>query len=157
MSEEDLYIAFWDGTQWQALDSQVNAQTGTVTASITHFSTYGVLGEVTLPPPPEVKETPTPTPSSLPGNLPADVPSPSPTVDQVSEPAAASPEPQSPSTAPVSTGEPEPSPSINWLLIGGICAAVVLVGIFFVARRKRPAPDKAGPSGNGGPEGPDLE
>jgi hypothetical protein len=46
MSEEDLYVAYLDGKQWCVLESEVDTQTKTVTAGITHFSQYALMGKL---------------------------------------------------------------------------------------------------------------
>ena len=42
-SATNLYIAWWDGMQWQALPSHIDYQNKTVSASVSHFSTYALL------------------------------------------------------------------------------------------------------------------
>jgi len=49
VSETDLYIAALEGSGWNALQSTVNTQARTVTAQLTHFSTYALLGWVASP------------------------------------------------------------------------------------------------------------
>lgn len=44
VSETSLHIAHWDGSTWQSLTSSVNTQTRTVTAEITHFSVFALVG-----------------------------------------------------------------------------------------------------------------
>ena len=39
VSESTLYIAYWDGSQWQKLTSTVDTATKTVTALVPHFTT----------------------------------------------------------------------------------------------------------------------
>jgi hypothetical protein len=48
----DLYIARWDGTKWQPLESTVNEAAHTVSAQISGFSQFAVIGKPTPPPPP---------------------------------------------------------------------------------------------------------
>ena len=49
VSESDLYIAALEGSDWNALQSTVNTQAKTVTAQLTHFSTYALMGWVASP------------------------------------------------------------------------------------------------------------
>jgi hypothetical protein len=49
VSEGSLVIAYWDGTKWVTLSTSVNADANTVSASISHFTFFAILG--TLPPP----------------------------------------------------------------------------------------------------------
>jgi hypothetical protein len=46
VSEKDLFIAYYDaaGSQWVKLDSTVDNRTNTVTARISHFTTFAVMG-----------------------------------------------------------------------------------------------------------------
>ncbi len=48
VSEDDLYLAYWDGSKWSKLEATLDAATKTLTASISHFSTYALLA--VLPP-----------------------------------------------------------------------------------------------------------
>ncbi|XUW99379.1 MAG: fibronectin type III domain-containing protein [Dehalogenimonas sp.] len=52
--ETDLYIAWWDGTQWVKLIGTVNTTANTVSVQVTHFTSYALL----IPSSPPV---PTPT------------------------------------------------------------------------------------------------
>jgi len=49
MTEDELYIAYWDGLQWQSLESTVDAEAGTVSAEINHFTQFAVIGELVSP------------------------------------------------------------------------------------------------------------
>ena len=57
VSENSLYAAGWDGTQWQTLSDVVDTTQKTITIQISHFSTYAIIGQV-LPPAPVVSITP---------------------------------------------------------------------------------------------------
>jgi hypothetical protein len=57
VSENSLYAAGWDGTQWQALSDVIDTTQKTITIQISHFSTYAIIGQV-LPPAPIVSVTP---------------------------------------------------------------------------------------------------
>ena len=57
--ESTLYIAYWDGSQWQALPSTVDTQIGTVSAWLSHFSIWALMGKMTIPTP---AQTTVPTP-----------------------------------------------------------------------------------------------
>ncbi|MFC2021610.1 carboxypeptidase regulatory-like domain-containing protein [Chloroflexota bacterium] len=48
VTEDELYIAYWDGSQWQGLESTVDAKADTVSAKISHFTQFAVIGK--LPP-----------------------------------------------------------------------------------------------------------
>ncbi|MCX6008630.1 MAG: hypothetical protein NTW48_01045 [Chloroflexi bacterium] len=46
VKEAGLFIAYWDGSKWAALSSTVDTQAKTMTAQVSHFSTFAVLGMV---------------------------------------------------------------------------------------------------------------
>jgi hypothetical protein len=50
-SETELYIAYWDGSQWVALDTTVDTTAHTLSAEVSHFTTFAILAK--LPPTPE--------------------------------------------------------------------------------------------------------
>ncbi len=51
--ESDLYIAYWTGSVWSGLSSTVDTQNKTVSAQVSHFSVFAILGKTseTAPPP----------------------------------------------------------------------------------------------------------
>ena len=63
VNESELYIACWDGSQWQTLDSTVDTTTHTVTAKVSHFSQFAVMGTSAIP---EVEEAESAATTSLP-------------------------------------------------------------------------------------------
>lgn len=48
--ESNLFIGQWDGIRWNALPSLVDTIANSVSASITNFSTYALLGFIQVPP-----------------------------------------------------------------------------------------------------------
>jgi hypothetical protein len=52
VNEADLRIAWWDGTEWVMLDSTVNTTTHTISAFVSHFTSFALLGTVAAPPTP---------------------------------------------------------------------------------------------------------
>ncbi len=52
ISEDYLYIAYWDGAQWIALDSMVDSETNSVSVEVSHFTEFSVIGQPPPPPPP---------------------------------------------------------------------------------------------------------
>ncbi len=65
VAEEDLVIAYYDEAagKWVELDGVVDTENNTITASVSHFTTFAIIGTVTPPPPP-------PTPAAFtPGSL----------------------------------------------------------------------------------------
>jgi hypothetical protein len=59
VSEDDLYLAFWDGSQWAKLQAKLDPAAKTLTADVSHFSTYALLA--VLPPPPATDAAPAPS------------------------------------------------------------------------------------------------
>ncbi len=51
VSEKELYIAYWNGSEWSAFESTVNTETKMVSAGITHFTIFAIIYKP--PPPPE--------------------------------------------------------------------------------------------------------
>jgi hypothetical protein len=49
LTEAGLYIAYWDGSTWNKLDSAVNTAAQEVTASVTHFTIFAVRGLPGMP------------------------------------------------------------------------------------------------------------
>jgi parallel beta-helix repeat protein len=65
VAEKDLYIAYWNGSEWVALDTTVDTLTRTATCQLSHFTTFALIGTITPAPPaeetpqaPQVEETP---------------------------------------------------------------------------------------------------
>jgi hypothetical protein len=123
VAEEDLYMAYFDGDKWQILESTVDTQSKTVTARITHFSLYAIMGKISSP---EVTPSPETTPSQTltPAVSPSTVPEPTTEI-----PPAGTPPVQTtagPSLTPTPT---EPAQTNNLPLIIGIIAAVIVIGL----------------------------
>jgi hypothetical protein len=53
MEESELYIAFWDGSQWMPLESTVDTVANVITAQVSHFTNFAIIGEL----PEEEEET----------------------------------------------------------------------------------------------------
>jgi hypothetical protein len=47
--ESNLYIGYWSNSQWVGLASTVDTNANTVTAQVSHFSTFAILGKVGQP------------------------------------------------------------------------------------------------------------
>ena len=133
VNEADLYIAYFDGTQWQKLETTVDPATHTLTAQISHFSSYAVLGEIKSP-----ASTPAPTTTAADNdcahNLACadcrsdDSGSGNHTAAPVSSPAQ--------TDAPSQTSEPS-SPNNTGLIMGIIIALIVVLGAIFILLRRR--------------------
>ncbi|QNT76193.1 beta strand repeat-containing protein [Dehalogenimonas etheniformans] len=67
--ETDLYIAWWNGTQWVKLVGTVDATANTVSAQITHFTSFALIVQqapATTPPPTTIPPTTNPPTTSPP-------------------------------------------------------------------------------------------
>ena len=132
VDEGDLILAYYDEAagKWVTLECVVDTEANTVTAKVSHFTDFALMAPI---PKPEVVAVPPPPP--------APEPAPSPPAPEPAPPAPAPPEPAPPEPAPPApTPTPTPEPvGPNWPLIGGIIAAVVVVGllIYFLVIRRR--------------------
>ena len=74
VQESNLYLALLENSSWTEIPCTVDAVAKTVTAQVSHFSTYALLGRVTMAPAtpaaPGTPETPT-TPVETPATTPA--------------------------------------------------------------------------------------
>ena len=130
VAEDALVLAYYDEAagEWVELDCVVDTENNVITASVEHFTAFAIIGAVTPPPSPAPVPAPAPTPPAPPAPTPPPVVAPAPAPAPVPVPA--------PLPAPV---VPEPTPpEMNWPLIGGIIAGVIVVGliIFFLVRRR---------------------
>jgi hypothetical protein len=64
VSEKEMYIAYWDGSEWQACESMVDVEGKTVSAQITHFTQFTIIGGPPSPAPSEPAPVP-PQPSVI--------------------------------------------------------------------------------------------
>lgn len=136
--EEELLIAFCDedSLEWILVPAVVNADNNTITAEISHFTTYAIIGKgvvIVVPEKPEPAPEPTPEPTPEPEPTPAPKPEPKPEP----EPVTPTPEPVTPAPE-VPAAPVVPEEGIQWW-IWVIVAAVVLVGagtgLYFYRRR----------------------
>jgi hypothetical protein len=114
VSEISLYLAFWNGSEWQALQSIVDTQAKTVSGSLSHFALFALIGKQKILTPPS---TPTPTPTLTPTITPA------------------------PTTTPTPTPLPDQTiVHINWWWLGGflvIIAMLIFISFFYLKRPRR--------------------
>jgi hypothetical protein len=150
VAEKDLYLAYYDGNQWQALASTVDTVAHTVSAGITHFSRYALLGKITPPALPVPSPTPSPSPTDLPA--PATTSTPEEQLPPVSAPTVATPsqntqpavlpapiETVAPSPTSTSIPQEPPAASVQWPLITGmvVVVAAILTGSILPIRKRR--------------------
>ncbi|GAH14697.1 unnamed protein product, partial [marine sediment metagenome] len=83
VAEEDLVLAYYDkdAGKWIELDCVVDTKNNTITALVSHFTTFAIVGTITPPAPPKPPYTPTPAP----------IPEPAPPVTPAPEPEPAPP------------------------------------------------------------------
>ena len=135
VAEEDLVIAYYDedAGEWIECPCTCDLEAHCITASVSHFTCFAITGFITPPPAPAPPPVPAPVPPAPP---PAPPPPAPPTVPApVPAPAPAPPPPAPPAPPPV----PPAPPGINWPVVGGIIAAVTVIGgllIFFLIRRR---------------------
>jgi hypothetical protein len=145
VSENSLVIVYFDNAagKWVELDGKVDKTNHTITASVTHFTTFAMLGTVApvTTPPATTPATPTKPPATIPTTT---------TPSATTTPATTTPATTSPtttpsvSTTPVTTPpvsalpeEPEkPMPTYWWWIIG--IAVVIVIGVtVLIVRRRR--------------------
>jgi len=135
VAAKNLVIAYYDATakKWIEVAGEVDTANNKVTANVTHFTTYAMLGAVTPAPAPEptptLTATPTPAPAPAPTPAPTPAPAPGPT-----PPPTPPPGPTGPIT--ITTPGPEPMASYWWYIIG-IVGVIVIGAIVYMVRRKR--------------------
>ncbi|MBI2829844.1 MAG: hypothetical protein HYX81_01650, partial [Chloroflexi bacterium] len=142
--EDDLYIAYWDGAKWAKVDSKVDKSAKTISASVTHFTAFGVIGVPPAAPPPPPAPTPQPTPTPTPPVVPPPQPTPTPTpTPPTVQPPAPAPTPTPPTVLPEPPKPPEktepasvPTSSATWWIMAGILAVAVIVVIVMVRARR---------------------
>ncbi|KTB49353.1 hypothetical protein DEALK_02660 [Dehalogenimonas alkenigignens] len=122
VSESSLYIAWWNGTAWVQLTSTVDATAKTVTAAITHFTTFGLFAQT-------VPATTVPPTTTLPPTT--TVPS---TATTTPPPTTTVPPPAT-TTAP--TTQPPDQTKPNWLIPMFFVGAALLLGIILFARSQK--------------------
>jgi hypothetical protein len=70
IAEDELYIAYRDGSQWLALKSIMDTEANRVSAAISHFTQYALISKLPLPAP-KPTTVPTYAPPSVPEAAPA--------------------------------------------------------------------------------------
>ncbi len=120
VAEGDLVIAYYDedADEWVELEGVVDTVNNTITASVSHFTIFAIIARAAPPPP-----LPAPAPPAVVAPAPPEPPAP---------PVAPPPPPPAPPVVP-------PPTAINWLLIGGLTAAVVIaiLLVYFLVIRRR--------------------
>jgi hypothetical protein len=142
IDERNLVVANWDAAanQWVKLTSSVDADKNTVTANISHLSTYAVLGLYTPPTTATVAE---PSPTIAPVFVASPSLTPSPTPEVI--PHAATLVDSNPTPTPTQTPSPNLAAAIGTtgapvnipLIIGISGAVVVIIGFIAILFRRK--------------------
>ena len=142
--EANLYLAYYDGTGWIKLESTVDPSTKTVSARVSHFSTFSLLGKIaqlSVPSPAPVT-SPSParqvtTTSASPtianysiGKTPIPAPSTTPAQKSISPAQSGQVQPTASSTKAASDN------SLAWLVII-VVAVIFIMGILIGIRLKK--------------------
>jgi len=133
--EGNLILAFYDEVagEWVELECTVDTDTNTITASVSHFTVFVILGEYTpRSPEPVASEPPTVTTDPI-----TIVLTPTPSTPTPSTPT--SPEPE---LSPTPVPSPETSSALNWwliigLVVGGLLSLAALAVTIASMRLKR--------------------
>ena len=144
LDETTLRLAYWSGSDWVTLESQIDIITGTIHAQISHFSQYAFLGRV-IPKTTELAETTPLIPSTVPAFSPSrtEIQAPASQVVGVAEvPSGAVVENRKVEPAPVAETTPLQTPAaksnspLTFLIIGGLLLMVVVLGILLIRKNK---------------------
>lgn len=136
----DLVLAFYDEEtgKWVELECEVDTDAKTVTAKVSHFTTFALIAptpkpEPPAPPPPPVKapEPPKPPPVEKP-----EAPAPSPPAPEKAPEKA--PLPPLPGAAPEGPPVPPAAPSFPWeyVALGAATVLVIAVVVWVFTRRR---------------------
>lgn len=131
--EADLVLAYYIDGEWIELECVVDTESDTITASVSHFTTFAVMGRVE--PIPVVAPTPVPPPVPTPVPTPAPVPSP-PMITPTPTPITPEP-PTAPAPPPVPPAIPEKPNYTAIVVVSIIGLMAVAFVVWLVWRRKR--------------------
>lgn len=142
VNEEDLIIAYYDTatSSWVTLeDIVVDTVNNTITAKISHFTAFAVIAPPAPTPAPTTPAPTTPAPTTPKPTTPKPT-TPTPTTPAATTPAATTPATTTPAVTTPATTTPTPTgEGVNWPLVGGIIAAVIIIAVIvwiLVARRR---------------------
>ncbi len=128
--EENLVLAYYIDGQWVELECVVDTETNTITTLVSHFTTFAIIGSVTLPPPPVIEPEPVEVPPP-PVVMAPPVPEPAPPVvlppPEIVTPA---PEPAPPESVPLPVPE-EPEELPTWAIVLIAVGAAIIAGLVF--------------------------
>jgi hypothetical protein len=144
LDETMLRLAYWSGSDWVTLESQIDITTGTIHAQISHFSQYALLGRV-IPKTTELAETTPLIPSTVPAFSPSRTETLAPTSQvvgvaeipsgEVVENRKVEPPPVA-ETTPLQTPAAKSNSPLTWLIIGGLLIIITALGILLIRKNK---------------------
>jgi len=138
-NENDLVVAFYDekAGEWVSLKCEVDAETNTITALVSHFTTFAVIVEKQpIEPTPSVVE-PKPEPESIPPAPEQEPIQPSPETEKI-PPVGEYEYTPPPTLEPVPYYPVPPTTTTNWWLISGtIILAIAIIAILVMVLRWR--------------------
>ena len=117
LTPSSLYIGWWDGTTWNKVASTVDTTARTVSATITHFTTFALIGVQAPPPTSTNPPTQTTNPPTQTTNPPTQTTNP----------------PTQTTNPPTQTTNPPSSTSTGGGVNGGVIAGIVIAAILVAA------------------------
>jgi len=135
VAEEDLHIAWWDGSKWVALETTVDTEANTVSCQLSHSSIFAVVSGISPPAPADfslVELEISPAEAEIGSTI---------TISALvenngGEKGTCAVTLKINGTAPALP--PEAKPPTNWPMVGGIIGGGAIVGVvIFLLRRRR--------------------
>jgi hypothetical protein len=138
-----LQVAWWDGTKWTKLSSVVDLATNTITAQVSHFTDFAIIGEQEAtspaappPPAPPASSPAAPAPAPVKPAPPASSVAPVPAPALVAPSSSDAPAPAAPAPAAPDSSQAGPS-GFAWGAALAVALAVVLAAAFLVVLKRR--------------------
>jgi len=130
VDEENMTIAFYDSSidEWVLLDCEVDTVNHTITASVSHFTTFTILIPKLESAPPET------TPPTLPDTISEEEPAPPPTTPEPGESPAPAPTTPGPASEETSPASEDSESNDGWnlfiiipaVIVGGVLIAILI-------------------------------
>jgi len=139
ITEDSLVLAFYDGTAWVELECVVDTENNTITALVSHFTEFAIIGKIPVVVPAVVEPSPVVPPTPSEPTPPTPVTEPSVEAPSIVTPpiVPTTPDPL-PVVVPISAPIiPEKSSHWGWI-ISGIAIVLILAGLaIWIVRRKK--------------------
>ncbi len=133
VTESSLYVAWWNGSKWESLTTIVDTNANTVSAKISHLSTFALLAPVSTtvaspqraPVPPLAPPVPAPKPQTVPE------------AQAKVEPAVTATSPaEQPASEPTPTATSSPTPNSHWWIAVVIILIIgIILGVFTIFKK----------------------